>query len=182
MKKISIIICSIIAIGMISAFSIFESANRSIDPNYSLKFSTSLASGTFSGLKGTVTFSPADQGNSKIDVTLDATSINTGNSLKDTHAKSEEWLNTAKYPLIKFSSTAITKESDKYIIAGKLELRGVSKDVKIPATYEEKNGKGVFAGEFTINRNDYGVRGSGMKAKMVGDNVKVNFNIPTSKN
>jgi len=182
MRKITTIICSIIAIGMISAFSIYEAANRGIDPNYSLKFSTSLAGGTFSGLKGTVVFSPTELNASKIDVTLDATSINTGNSTKDTHAKGEEWLNVAKYPLIKFTSTAITKEGDKYIIAGKLELRGVSKDVKVPATYEEKSGKGVFAGEFTINRNDYGVSGSGMKAKMVGDNIKVNFNIPTSKN
>jgi polyisoprenoid-binding protein YceI len=115
-------------------------------------------------------------------VSVDATSINTGNSLKDTHAKGEEWLHVAKFPLIKFTSTAITKEGDKYIIAGKLELRGVSKDVKIPATYEEKDGKGTFAGEFTINRNEYGVTGQGMKAKMVGDNVKVSFNIPTTMN
>jgi polyisoprenoid-binding protein YceI len=182
MKKISFIICSIIAIGMVSAFSIFEVVNRSIDPNYTLKFSTGMASGTFTGLKGTVVFSAADPATSKIDVTLDAGTINTGSSLKDTHAKGEEWLNVAKYPLIKFTTTSITKEADKYILSGKLELRGVSKDIKVPASFEEKVGKGVFTGDFTINRNDYGVSGSGMKAKMVGDNIKVSFNIPTSKN
>lgn len=182
MKKITLIICSIIAIGMVSAFSIFEVASRSIDPGYTLKFSTGMASGTFTGLKGTVTFSPTDPGSSKIDVSLDASTINTGSSLKDTHAKGEEWLNVAKYPLIKFTTTSITKEADKYMLAGKLELRGVTKDIKVPASYEEKGGKGVFTGEFTINRNDYGVSGAGMKAKMVGDNVKVSFNIPTNKN
>lgn len=182
MKKITIIICSIIAIGMVSAFSIFEAVSRSIDPSYTLKFSTGMASGTFTGLKGTVAFSPADPASSRIDVTVDATSINTGSSLKDTHAKGDEWLNTAKFPLIKFTTSSITKEGDKYILAGKLELRGLSKDIKVPATYDEKTGKGVFTGEFTINRNDYGVSGSGMKAKMVGDNVKVSFNIPTNKN
>jgi polyisoprenoid-binding protein YceI len=181
MKKITLIVCSLIAIGMMSAFTIFEVTNRSIDPSYTMKFSTSLASGTFTGLKGTVTFSPADPGSSKIAVTLDASSINTGSSLKDTHAKSEDWLNVVKYPLIRFSSTSITKDGDKYIIAGKMELHGVSKDIKIPTSYDEKSGKGVFSGEFTINRNDYGVSGSGIKAKMVGDNVKVSFNIPTSK-
>lgn len=179
MKKLKIPFLTVIMIFAVTAFSIIETTNRTIAPDYSLKFSTSLAGGTFSGLKGTVVFSPADLSSAKIDVSVDATTINTGNSLKDTHAKGEEWLNVDKFPLIKFSSTAITKESDHFLIEGKMEIHGVSKLIKVPAKYEEKNGKGIFTGEFTINREDYGVTGSGIKAKMVGDNIKVSFNIPT---
>jgi len=180
MRNLTFTILTVIMILAVTAFSVIEATNRSIDPDYSVKFSTSLAGGTFSGLKGTVVFSPADPSNAKIDVSVDATTINTGNSLKDTHAKGEEWLNVEKFPLVKFSSTAITKENDHYLIDGKMEIHGVSKSVKVPVKYEEKNGKGIFTGEFTINREDYGVTGSGIKAKMVGDNVKVSFNIPTS--
>jgi len=181
MRKFTIPILAAVILCSFTAFSVLEQINRAIDPGYSLKFSTSLAGGTFSGLKGTVVFSPADLSTARIDVSVDAATINTGSSLKDTHAKGEEWLNVDKFPLVKFSSTAISKENDHYLIEGKMELRGVSKAVKVPAKYEEKDGKGIFTGEFTINRQDYGVTGSGLKAKMVGDNVKVSFNIPTTK-
>ena len=171
---------TIVATGILTAFAVFEQANRSIDPNYIMKFSTSLASGTFSGLKGNVLFSPEDPSGSKINVTVDAASINTGNSTKDSHAKGEDWLNATKFPLIKFSSTAITKQGEHYIIDGNLELHGLSKSVKIPADYAEKSNKGVFSGAFSINRDDYGV-GTGLKAKMVGSDIKITFNIPTIK-
>ena len=171
---------TVVAAGILTAFAVFEQANRSIDPNYTMKFSTGLASGTFSGLKGTVLFSPEDPSGSKINVTVDAASINTGNTTKDTHAKGEDWLNTAKFPLIKFSSTAITKQGEHYTIEGNMELHGVSKSVKILANYADKNSKGVFSGTFAINRDDYGV-GTGLKAKMVGSDIKITFNIPTTK-
>ena len=169
------------AILVTTAFVTAGLANRSIDSNYTLKFSTSAASGTFSGLKGLVAFYPEDLNKSKIEVTVDATSVNTGSSLKDTHAKSEEWLNTGKYPLIKFTSTTFKKQNDRFIINGNMELRGVVKPVEIPFTYKEENGKAIFSGTFSINRSDYGVSGSGLKAKIVGENVNVNFNIPTGK-
>ena len=178
LRKKLILACSVL---LTTAFAIVGITNRSIDPNYTLKFSTSAASGTFSGLKGSVAFYPEDLSKSKIDVTVDATSINTGSSLKDTHAKSEEWLNADKFTLIKFTSTAFKKQNDQFIISGNLELRGVSKAVEIPFTYKEENGKGIFSGNFAINRSDYGVTGSGLKAKIVGENIKVTFNIPTGK-
>jgi polyisoprenoid-binding protein YceI len=181
MNKLRIKIVMAFAALVTTAYVTAGLANRSIDSNYTLKFSTSAASGTFSGLKGLVSFYPEDVSKSKIEVTVDAASINTGSSLKDTHAKSEDWLNTDKYPLIKFTSTSFKKQNDQFIVSGNMELRGVTKPVEIPFSYKEENGKGIFSGTFSINRTDYGVTGSGLKAKIVGENVKVNFNIPTGK-
>jgi len=180
MKNLVRLTLVIAAVSILTAFAVFEQAARSIDPDYTMKFSTGLASGTFSGLKGTVLFSPADLANSKINVTLDGSSINTGNSLKDTHAKDEDWLDVAKFPLIKFSSTNIIKQGSRYMVEGNLELHGVTKAVKIPFDYTESNNKGVFSGDFSVNRGDYGV-GKGMKAKMVGNDIKITFKIPTTK-
>lgn len=181
MNNFRIKVLTVFAVVVTTAFVTAGLTNRSIDSNYTLKFSTSAASGVFSGLKSLVAFYPDDLSKCKIELTVDAASINTGSSLKDTHAKSEDWLNTDKYPFIKFTSASFKKQNDMFIISGSLELRGVIKTVEIPFTYKEENGKGIFSGNFTINRNDYGVTGSGLKAKIVGENVKINFNIPTRK-
>ena len=156
----------------------YQLAERTIDPDYSMKFDTRSTNGSFKGLKGTVIFSPADLENAKIDVSLDASSIETGNRKKNEHANSADWLDTKKYPQISFASSSFKKVNDKYVVEGIMNLHGVSKTVLIPFNYSEKDGK--FTGSFTINRSDYGVTGSGMKAKFVGEEIEVTFNIPTS--
>jgi len=181
MKKTLIAFTVLSSVIFTTAFAVYEQANRSIDKDYTLKFSTSLASGTFYGLEGKVYFSPSEYTNSKIDISVDASTINTGNSLKDTHAKSQDWLNVASFPFVKFASTEITKENSSYIITGYLEICGVKKLMKIPASYTEINGRGIFKGDFKINREEFHVNGSGIKAKMVGSEIQVTFNIPTSK-
>ncbi|MCX6197787.1 MAG: YceI family protein [Bacteroidetes bacterium] len=116
MKKTLIAFTVLSSVIFTTAFAVYEQANRSIDKDYTLKFSTSLASGTFYGLEGKVYFSPSEYTKSKIDISVDASTINTGNSLKDTHAKSQDWLNVASFPFVKFASTEITKENSSYII------------------------------------------------------------------
>ena len=152
-------------------------AERKIDPNYSLKFSTRSTDGTFSGLNGTVVFSPEKLEESVIDVSVEAKTIVTGNSKKDEHAKSSDWLDVAKYPNIKFKSASFSKEGESYLVKGTMNLHGVSKEVTIPFSYSKK---GDFTGTFAINRSDFGVTGVGMKAKFVGEEIEITYNIPTS--
>lgn len=166
----------------VSAFTFLQLTNRSIDPNYTLKFSTRAVEGTFSGLKGTVIFTPDDLANSKIDVVVDANSINTGNKTKDEHAKGTDWLYTSLFPQIKFTSSSFNKTGNTYSMEGRMELHGVVQTINIPFSYEETNGKGYFAGIFFINRTNFFVNGSGMKASIVGDDIKVEFKVPTSLN
>lgn len=154
---------------------------RKIESPYSIKFDTRSTSGTFSSMKGTVNFSPEDLANSKITAEVDANSIDTGNKTKNGHVKSEDWLNTAKFPSIKFTSTSFQKEADGYSVKGNLELHGVTKEVTIPFKYTEAGNKGTFSGSFKINRSDYGVKGSGMKASFVGEEVEITFEVPTTK-
>lgn len=67
------------------------------------------------------------------------------------------------------------------LLTGYLEICGVKKLMKIPASYTEINGRGIFKGDFKINREEFHVNGSGIKAKMVGNEIQITFNIPTSK-
>jgi polyisoprenoid-binding protein YceI len=141
-----------------------------------MKFDTRSTDGTFSGLDGVVIFSPDDLSNAVIDVSVDAKTIDTGMKKKDEHARSSDWLNAEKYPKITFKSSSFTKSENGYLVSGSLTLHGITKEVSIPFLFEND----VFSGSFTINRSDYGVTGSGMKAKFVGEEIEISYNIPTS--
>lgn len=171
-----------LSLGMLlsSAFMVLNH-ERKIESPYSIKFDTRSTNGTFSSMKGTVSFSPEDLANSKITAEVDANSIDTGNKTKNGHVKGEDWLNTAKFPTIKFTSTSFQKETEGYSVKGNLELHGVTKEVTIPFKYVEAGNKGTFSGSFKINRSDYGVKGAGMKASFVGEEVEIMFEVPTSK-
>src|SRR4051794_14811866 len=92
-----------------SAFTFIKSQDWKISDNYSIKFDGGDPSGEFKGLQGTVSFDPNDLASSKFDVSIDVATINTGNGMKNTHAKSAMWFDAEKYPTIKFTSTSITK-------------------------------------------------------------------------
>lgn len=158
------------------AFVYDQLTERTIATDYDLKFSTRSTDGTFSGLKGTVIFSPDDLANAKIDVSVEANTIETGMKKKNEHARSSDWLDVEKYPHISFRSESFVKEGDVFLVSGTMSMHGISKKVTIPFQY---NPDGVFSGTFTVNRIDYGITGVGMKASFVGEDIEITFNIPT---
>jgi len=97
-----------------SAFTIIKSQDWQIASNASVKFVGGDPSGEFSGLKGTISFDPNALSSAKFDVSIDVATINTGNGMKNTHAKSAMWFDAEKYPVIKFTSTGISKTATGY--------------------------------------------------------------------
>jgi polyisoprenoid-binding protein YceI len=136
---------------VLSAFTVRLAQDWKISENYSIKFSGGDPSGEFKGLKGTVKFDPADLAGSKFDVSVDVASINTGNGMKNTHAKSAMWFDAEKYPSIKFTSSAISKTASGYEVKGTIDMHGVQKEVVIPFVFEDN----TFKGSFEVNRLDY---------------------------
>jgi polyisoprenoid-binding protein YceI len=179
MKKAALYLSLLFSFSIITAFTYFIS-NWNIDPNYSIKFSGKKAEGTFTGFTGTIVFEPNDLAHSHFDVAIDANTIKTGNSTKDDHAKDASWLNTEKYPKIKFRSNTITKEANGFQVTGILELHGTEKQIKLPFSFIEVNGKSNFMGNFKINRKDYGIKGN-LFGFVVGDEFEVSINLPVSK-
>ncbi len=165
-------------LGIILPIFAFKILNTSweINPNYDIKFSGRGASGTFTGLKGTVDFDPNALATSKIDVSVDAKSINTGNNKKNGHAQGESWFNTTQFPEIKFTSSSFVKQNEKYFVHGILEMHGVKKEMDIPFTFENN----TFSGMFKINRKDFDIKGTG-PSFMVGSEFEINLKIPVTK-
>lgn len=81
--------------------------------------------GSFSGLKGSIRFDPAEINKAYFDVTVDANTINTDNNMRDNHLREESYFDVKNHPLIRFESTKITESNRKgtLFIFGKLTLK-----------------------------------------------------------
>jgi polyisoprenoid-binding protein YceI len=163
------------AVVAFSAFTFFKSLDWNINESYTVKFDGGDPSGEFRGLKGTIKFDPNDLASSKFDCTVDVESINTGNGMKNTHAKSDKWLDVAKYPVIRFTSKSIRKTDAGYEAQGTLDFHGVQRDVALPFTFVNN----VFAGTFEVNRLDYNVNTA--EPNHGASVLKVSINVPVTQ-
>jgi polyisoprenoid-binding protein YceI len=71
-----------------------------------------------------------------VDVTIDATSVNTGFALFNQHIQSADFFDTAKYPVITFKSSKVKFDGDKPVaVEGDLTIKGVTKPVTLTVTH-----------------------------------------------
>lgn len=174
MKKLFYPLMALLIMGA-SAFTLIRATDWKIADSYSVKFDGGDPSGEFRGLQGKVSFDPNDLANSKFDVSIDVTTINTGNGMKNTHAKSPMWFDAEKFPTIKYSSSAITKTAAGYEAKGTLEMHGVQKEFVIPFTFTDN----VFSGTFEVNRMDYNINTA--EPNHGAQKFKVTVTVPVTK-
>ncbi len=136
--------------------------------------------GDFTGLKGTIVFNPKTLASSSMNVSVNATSINTDNTGRDKHLRKEEYFNVEKFPLLTFVSTKITESSTagRFFMVGNLTIKGITKAVQFGFSATPSATGYTFAGEFDINRRDFGVGG---KSAVMADKLKVSLNISAKK-
>ena len=174
MKKILVPVLAVVVM-LASAFTFVASMDWKIGEKYSVKFDGGDPKGEFSGLKGTIQFDPSDLAGSKFDCTVDVATFNTGNGMQNTHAKSERWLDATKYPVIRFTSSSVSKTATGYVTKGTLEMHGVKKEIEIPFTFNNN----VFEGSFEVNRMDYNINTA--EPKHGATVLKVALNVPVTK-
>ena len=161
-----------------SAFTFLAAPGWQIAEGYSIAFSSDDAGGIFKDFKGNLSFDEQNPGASKFDVVIDVASINTGNGLQNKHAKSDEWFDAAKYPQIHFLSRTIARAGNGYQVTGDLTVHGVTKAETIPFTFKKTAQGGLFAGSFTVNRNDFKI---GKPGGEVGEQIKLDISVPVTK-
>jgi polyisoprenoid-binding protein YceI len=138
----------------------------------------SLQRGVFSKATGKITLDRA-AGKGAIDVTIDATSVKTIDPKLDTHIRSEDFFNVAKYPSMTFKSSELSFDGDRVVGAdGELTMLGITRPVKLtvanfvcgdhPFTKKALCGAEVTT---TIKRSDWGMKYGIPKA--LGDDVKI---------
>ena len=148
--------------------------------------------GSFNEFEGTAAFDGANPANSHAEVTIKAASIDTRNAQRDEHLRSNDFLAMQEHPEITFISTGVRQvDETTFELTGDLTIRGVTKSVTIPFTFEGAatdpfgNLRAGFEGSVAINRKDWGVtwnaalEGGGV---LVSDRVTLEFEISAIKN
>jgi polyisoprenoid-binding protein YceI len=133
--------------------------------------------GEFTKISGTVAIDDADIAKSTINVTIDATSVDTRVSRRDDDLKSPNFFDVAKYPTITFQSTKVTRAGDgKLTVTGNLTIKDVTKEVTLdvtgpsaPVTAMGGQHRG-FSASTKINRQDFHVSAD---PGMVGDDIAI---------
>ncbi len=127
--------------------------------------------GTFTKYQTEISGDPDSLENAKVKFVIETASINTENGTRDNHLKSADFFDAAKYPAITFTSKHIWKQDGHLMVGGTLDMHGVKKDLVIPfdMTFGQ-NGAGndtwSYEGELKINRDDWGVGGADIVAKI----------------
>ena len=121
--------------------------------------------GRFGKWAGTLQLDPQDLGRSRVEVTIDAASIDTSDATRDGHLKSPDFFDAARFPELKFTSRSVeTRGPDKARITGDLTLHGVTREVALDA---EVAGRGKdpwgnerigFSATGSLDRTDFGLQ------------------------
>lgn len=124
--------------------------------------------------------------NAKIDVKIQADSINTRNSDRDKHLKSDDFFNAEKYPVISFTSDSFSGEE----VTGELTIRDVTKTVTMDVDFNgfvvDPYGQTKAGFELTgeINRKEFGLKWDAVTeagSVVVSDKVKMIIGIQLIK-
>jgi polyisoprenoid-binding protein YceI len=120
--------------------------------------------GAFNEVDGSGYLDTTNPSNSKVEVTIEAASIDTRNPDRDAHLKGNDFFDMENYPKIHFVSTSVEQvDSATFRVAGDLTIKGVTKPISFDLEYTGSakdpfgNNRVGFEGRTTINRKDWGV-------------------------
>lgn len=134
---------------------------------------------------GTVALDEDHPANTRIEATIEPRHVTTGVEERDTHLKGPDFFDVARFPTIRFGSTAVTRASaTAYTVVGELAILGTTRAVTLavtaPPPFEHAGGirRGLEA-TTSINRKDFGLawefpgEGPGV---VVGDEIGITVN------
>ena len=150
-------------------------------------------SGNATGVSGSVTFDPAAPADTKGKIVVKSDSLHLGNAMQQQHMHGDKWLDVAKYPEISFEvkelkNVKTTGNETTADVAGTFTLKGVSKEITVPAklTYLKgmlgkrvPNQEGdllVIRSNFKIKRSEFNIM-PGQAEDKVSDEIDLALSI-----
>jgi polyisoprenoid-binding protein YceI len=142
----------------------------------------STVAGRFTQFKGTISLNKANSAQSGVEVVIEAASISTDESKRDTHLKSADFFDVAKYPTITFKSTSVTDTGNGQLnVTGTFTMHGVSRTIVIPVSQRGPiagmaPGSQVvgYKGTVSLKRSDYGMD---KMIGLIGDKVDITLTV-----
>ena len=147
--------------------------------------------GRFKTFSGTIEADEQNPTAARVEVQIDAASIDTGEQKRDAHLRSPDFLNVEQYPHITFKSTKVERQDETHgKLYGELTIRDVTKPVVLGVEYAgmAKSPWGTvsagFSAQTKINRKDWGLNWNVALETggwLVSDELKVNIEVELVK-
>lgn len=146
--------------------------------------------GAFGDFEGTATTGANLEG-ARIDLTIQAASVDTKSADRDNHLRSGDFFDVETYPTIRFASTeVVAADADTLRVTGDLTIKDVTKSVTIDFEYEGAaldpfgNQRVGLTGKVDVNRKDFGlVWNAALETGgvLVSENVTLTFEVSAIK-
>lgn len=136
--------------------------------------------GRFGELKAPeLRFDPARPESARVVIEVALASVDAGYGEANTELAKDEWLATSAHPFAAFASNQVRALGDgRYQVAGDLTIKGVTRAVTAPFTFEADGDAGVFEGGFAFQRADFGVgEGPWKDFGIVANEVGITFRV-----
>jgi len=164
-----------------------------IDPahsiaNFSIRHMMSKVRGMISVKEGWIEADEKeDPSSARVEVVLDAASINTGVAARDADLRSPNHLDVEKYPTMTFRSKRIERSDPKqFVLIGDLAIHGGTGDVRLECSFGGAakdpwgNRRLSFSAKTRINRKDFGLTWNAALETggfLVGDDVDIDIEV-----
>ncbi|MBA3591330.1 YceI family protein [Methylibium sp.] len=135
--------------------------------------------GEFKRFDAQIVFDPGSPQAGSVALTIDTGSATLGIAETDAELPKAEWFAAAKFPQARFQSTAIKPlGSGKYEVAGRLTIKGHSRDLVVPISLAQTGSTGIATGSFTLERLAFKIGdGEWADTSLVADDVQVRFKL-----
>ena len=145
--------------------------------------------GRFTSFTGTITIAD-DALLSKVEASVDVSSITTGDDGRDTHLRSADFFEVDQFPTMSFVSTAVRPDGRNYLLDTDLTIKGVTKPVTFELEFDGVetdpwgNTKAGFTAEAEISRKNWGlVWNAALESGgvVVSDKIKLQLDIQAAR-
>ena len=147
--------------------------------------------GEFGKLSGTIDYDEKNPAATKIEATMDATTINTGVGQRDDHLRSADFFDVAKFPTLSFKSKSAQKTSDGLAVTGDLTMHGVTKEVVLNVEGPSPEMKDPWGNQrrgatatAKLKRSDFGLtwnKALETGGVVVGDDIAITIDVEASR-
>ena len=146
---------------------------------FATTFSGEAINGGFGSYAANIAFDPEKLDKSHVKVTIDLTSVNSGDADRDGTLKSDSFFNVAVTPKAVYEASSFTKTDATHFVAkGKLTMRGTTKPLNLPFTLNIDAGVATMSGTVDLDRTAFGVgTGDWAKTDSVPAKVTVSINL-----
>ena len=135
--------------------------------------------GRFRKFDAQLSFDPAKPEAGSTRITIDLAAIDAGSDDANAEARTKGWFDIRNFPSATFVSTGVKPLGpNRYEVAGKLTIKGRSRDLTAPVSFRKDGANAVLEGSFVLKRLQFAIgEGPWSDVETVADDVQVRFRV-----